>query len=176
MKGMTPVQAGASVGAVLAGAAAAAALYVNAEGWRTTPYKDPIGIWTDCAGVTDGVVPGKARSDAECVSRTAGALAKHGAEIAPCLPTALPVKTRGAFTSMASNVGAPKFCASSIAASARAGDLKTACIRINQKPDGSPQWVFVNLGTKAQPIWLKLDGLVRRRAAERALCEEGLRS
>lgn len=150
---------GTKAAAILAAAAVAAPGVIQAEGWVNKAYNDPVGIVTACAGVTVGVVRGKAYSDGECLAMVSAALAQHGAEIYPCLPETLPLMTRGAFTSFAYNVGSTKFCASTLAKKARAGDLAGACNEL-------PRWVYAGK--------TKLPGLVKRRAAERALCERGL--
>jgi lysozyme len=164
---------GAAMAAVLAGATAATPLVITSEGWENIAYPDPAlgaALPTACAGVTENIVLGRRYSDEECKGRTAQALIKTGFAIYPCLPAQLPAATRGAFTSMAYNIGAVKFCGSSVAQAARAGDLKTACVRINQRPDGSPQWIYATVAGVAVP----LPGLITRRRNERALCESSL--
>lgn len=151
----------AAVSGALAGAAAVAPLVIDFEGWERKVSPDPIGIPTGCAGVTAGMKPGQTFTDEQCVALTAAALAKHGAEIAPCLPAEVPVDTRGAFISFAYNVGTGAFCKSTLAKKAQAGDLVGACAELSR-------WTYA--GGKQWP------GLIRRRAAERALCEKGLRS
>lgn len=165
---------GRTLAAIAAGASVAAPLTVSSEGWENIGYPDPahgMALATNCAGSIKNVVVGKYYSDDECLGRTASDLIGAGLAISKCVPVlSLPTKSLGAFIDMAYNVGAEKFCASSIAVSVRAGDLRTACARINQKPDGSPQWVFAIVA--GLPV--ALPGLVKRRAAERALCEAGL--
>jgi lysozyme len=147
------------VAAVLAACAAAAGLVVTHEGWELRPYKDPVGIVTDCAGNTKDARMDRIRTELECQRRLADALLEHGMDTAPCLPEDLPVETRAAFISFAYNVGAARFCSSTLSRKARAGDLKGACAELSK-------WVYA--GGKVWP------GLVKRRKAERALCEEGL--
>jgi lysozyme len=151
--------AAALVAAVLAAAGLAAPSVVEHEGWLNKTYKDPIGVVSDCAGNTKGAKLGVTRTDAECQRRLADALVEHGLETAQCLPAELPVQTRAAFISFAYNVGSAKFCSSTLAKKARAGDLKGACAELSR-------WTLA--GGKVLP------GLVKRRKAERALCEEGL--
>jgi lysozyme len=145
--------------AVLAACGAAAALVVGFEGWRTTPYKDPVGILTVCDGVTRGVRADHVYTDQECAALAAHELVDHGLAIAPCLPEALPTDTRAAFTSFGYNVGAAAFCSSTLARKANAGDLAGACAELSR-------WTLAG--------GRQLPGLVKRRAAERALCERGL--
>jgi lysozyme len=107
------------------------------------------------------VVIGKAYTDEQCAADLAQDAVRHGMDIAPCLPAELPVETRAAFISFAFNIGAAKFCGSTASRKARAGDLAGACAELSR-------WVYA--GGKQLP------GLVRRRAAERRLCEQGLQS
>lgn len=150
----------ARVAAVLGAAAIATPLIATYEGSRNVGYLDPVGIPTSCVGHTgpDAIV-GRRYTDAECASQLAADAVKHGLEISHCLPESLPQQTRAAFTSFAFNVGTAKFCRSTLARKARAGDLRGACAELSK-------WTYA--GKKQLP------GLVRRRAAERAMCERGL--
>lgn len=165
-------QMGGALTAIMAGASAAASLTVSSEGWENVAYPDPANpaLATACAGVTEAIKMGRTYSDKDCMGRTAEAMLKASFGIYGCLPADLPIPVRGAFVDMAYNVGVAKFCGSSVAAAARAGDLRTACIRINEKPDGSPQWIYARIAG----AWVAMPGLVKRRAAERALCHSGL--
>ena len=71
----------------------------------------------------------------------------------------IPPATRAALGSFVYNVGAGNFQSSTLLRKAKAGDLVGACNEL-------PRWVYA----KGQ----KLNGLVRRREAERQLCLEGL--
>lgn len=160
---------GALIAAVLAAAAAGAGPLVEDEGWRLASYADPAwgaALATNCAGVTRGIEMNQRLTEPECRSRTAQEFIRISFEIAACLPEVLPTEARAAFGRMAYNVGSGAFCKSETARLARAGDLKTACVRMNERPDGKPQWVSAN--GKIMP------GLVKRRASERAQCERGL--
>lgn len=159
---MTPAQrASLAITAALSGAAVATPLVIKWEGWETRDYADIIGVATACGGVTQGAKVGTIRSDAECQSKTAQALVQHAIAIGPCLPEQLPAKTRGAFVSFAYNVGVANFCGSTLSRKARGGDLAGACAELSR-------WTFAG-GRKVR-------GLERRRADERAWCEEGLRA
>lgn len=146
------------------GAAAAAAVGIALpvikqwEGRELVPYRDIVNVLTWC----DGETRGKAKpvyTHAECDRITEAAAAEFETAIRPCLPEALPVKTRAAFISAAYNIGAAAFCRSSMARRAVAGDLLGAC-------DALMMW------TKAGGRVVR--GLVNRRTAERKLCIEGL--
>ncbi|MBL8773341.1 MAG: lysozyme [Phenylobacterium sp.] len=147
------------VAAVFAAAALAIPVIAEFEGYVPKAYKDPVGIPTACYGSTAGIEMERTYSDAECARRLADDAATHGLEIAHCLPANLPTEVRAAFTSFAFNVGSNRFCASGVARKANAGDLRGACADLSR-------WVYAG--------GRQLSGLVRRRAAERALCERGL--
>lgn len=151
--------AGIAAAAILGAAALAAPLVATHEGTITKGYRDPIGIPTACTGHTGGIEVGKDYSD-QCGAFLVMDLAKHGSQIDPCISRPIPLKTRAAFTSFAFNVGTGAFCKSTIARKANLGDLAGACAELSK-------WVYA--GGKPLP------GLVNRRKAERALCEEGIR-
>lgn len=145
--------------AAIVGVAAAGILatYVpQFEGMVLRGYRDPIGIVTACAGHTATAVLGKPYTAAECNQYLQDDLAEHAAGVVACVPGPLTVGERAAFVSFAYNVGVPKFCASTMARKARAGDAVGACAELSK-------WVYA--GGKVLP------GLVKRRATERAICE-----
>jgi lysozyme len=72
------------------------------------------------------------------------------------MPPGLPEHVQAASVSFAYNVGAQAFCGSTMARKLRAGDMPGACAELSR-------WVYA----KGE----LLPGLVRRRAAERAMCE-----
>lgn len=151
----TTAAAGTAAGAI----ALAAAIIAPWEGRELRAYKDIVGVNTICFGETRGVEIGDIATPAECDSMLARAVAQFEMNIRPCLPTVLPDKTRAAFISAAYNIGSSAFCGSSMARKAKAGDLKGAC-------DSLLLWV--KAGGKT------VRGLVNRRAAERALCLQGV--
>lgn len=143
------VAAGIGAGAI----ALAAPIVMHFEGLATRPYLDPVGIPTVCYGETSAQM--RQYSPGECSDMLNASLAKHGAQIAPCLPPGLPAHQQAAALSFAYNVGAGAFCGSTFARKLKAGD-PTACAELSR-------WTYA--GGKQLP------GLVRRRAAERAMCE-----
>lgn len=160
----------ARIGAILAAAAVAVTtLLIPHEGWVTKTYPDPVHgdrVPTVCAGVTDGAERGRTYSDDECITMTTVAAVAHATAIAPCLPDALPTDSLAAFIDVTYTIGAPKFCASSMARRARAGDLKGACAAIGL-------YMYAG-GRDCRARSNNCYGLVRRRADEIALCERGL--
>ena len=142
-----------AAGASAAVLALAAPLVMHFEGLSLKPYADPVGIPTVCFGETHAQM--RAYSLAECQAMLMASLEKHGREIAACLPASLPDHKKAAALSFGYNVGAGALCRSAFAAKLRAGD-PSACAELSR---------WVNAGGKQLP------GLVRRRAAERAMCE-----
>lgn len=149
----------AGIAGLFAAVALATPGVVEHEGWRLNTYADPVGIRTACAGVTGKAIDRQAYSQGECEGMTAKALLDHAIAIRSCLPESLPDETRAAFVSFAYNVGSAKFCGSTLSRLAKAGLTKDACNEL-------PKWVYA--GGKVYP------GLVKRRAAEKKLCLQGL--
>ena len=147
--------------AVLAGA-----LSVS-ESDRLTPYKDSIGRWTVCRGVTGpAVIPGKQYTVAECALLNNTAMRKHVEGIAACI--ALPLKWYEwvAWGHFAYNVGVFAFCNSTAARHLRAGNNAAACAQI-------PAWRFITInGVKRDcrdPRW-NCAGIPKRREWEMSMC------
>lgn len=150
----------------LAGVALAActSLVLYFEGNRPVPYKDPVGIWTDCVGHTGpDVVPGRKNTPEQCAAKLKDDLWKAEYVVDRCYP-GISGYQRAAMTSLAFNVGPggkgvkDGVCTlkSGKAPTMRrlytAGDERGMCNEL-------PKW--------ANP---PLPGLVKRRAAEQALC------
>lgn len=144
--------------AVLVGTAAAAILVTQVpvfEGVLTTPYVDPVGIATVCAGHTKHV-ENRRYTRQECDELLATDLVEHAQGVLRCTP-----ELRGrtyqlaAITSFAFNVGVGAYCASTMARKVKAGDLKGACNEL-------PRWVYAG--------GRKLRGLEKRREVERQIC------
>lgn len=143
--------------------AAAAALVVSTvavhEGTVLRTYRDPIGIVTACTGHTGPeLAMGQTFTRAQCEAILHQDLAKH-ADALGCIRQPLTDGQSAAFVSFAFNVGNGAFCGSTLARKANAGDMAGACAELSR-------WTYA--GGKQLP------GLVRRRAAERQLCERGL--
>lgn len=157
--------AGAAGGAAVM--ALAASFIAGWEGRELRAYRDIAGVWTICQGLTDGVRPGDVATAAECDTRFAAELRKLHAGMTACYPglPSLPDKVEVAFLSLGYNIGIAGFCGSTVRKRAEAGDLPNACHAItwwNKITDRSGNKVVSR-------------GLVNRRAAEEALCIEGLR-
>jgi len=148
--------------AVSAAALAATPMVQHWEGTRLQAYRDVVGVWTICTGETLNVGPGDVATAADCNSMLAKRLVQFGTEIAPCLPADLPIEMRAAFISTAYNIGSGGFCRSSMSKRSKAGDLVGAC-------DALSLWNKGPVNGALQVI----EGLRRRREAERELCMKG---
>ena len=143
--------------------AAAAALAVSTvafyEGTVQRTYRDPIGIITACTGHTGPELQmGQTFTREQCDDMLAKDLLQHAAAL-DCIKTPLADGQKAAFLSFAFNVGNGAFCGSTLARKANAGDMRGACAELSR-------WTLAG--------GRELPGLVKRRAAERALCERDL--
>ena len=141
------------------GAAALLSLTPKFEGVENDPYKDVNGIWTVCAGNTHDVEM-RRYSDAECAQQLQDQLSDHAQDVLNCTPGLKDYPgPLVAAVDFAYNVGGAKYCASTMAKKFNAGDIKAGCAEF-------PKW------TKAGGQ--VLNGLVKRRKAERQICESGI--
>ena len=143
--------------------AAAAALAVSAvafyEGTVQRTYRDPIGIITACTGHTGPELEmGQTFTREQCDDMLAKDLLQHAAAL-DCIRTPMADGQKAAFLSFAFNVGNGAFCGSTLARKANAGDMRGACAELSR-------WTLAG--------GRELPGLVKRRAAERQLCERDL--
>lgn len=132
------------------------------EGKSNTAYQDIVGVWTACYGETRGIERGDQFTDAQCIEMLGQGVVDFERGIRACLtePDSIPDKPYAMFVSLSYNIGVRAFCGSTVARRANAGDIVGAC--------------------NAIPMWNKaggkvVQGLVNRRAAERAICLEGAR-
>ena len=129
------------------------------EGTVLRTYKDPVSILTACTGHTGPELRmGQTFTKEQCETMLYGDLLKH-ADALNCIKIPLADNQKAAFLSFAFNVGNGAFCKSTLARKANAGDLMGACAELSR-------WVIAG--------GRELPGLVKRRAAERQLCEKGL--
>lgn len=134
-------------------------LVVTFEGYVPWVHRDPIGRLAACYGHDDQTMtPGKRFTAAECQAMLDQDLLKHS-EALDCIKRPLTDGQKAAFLSFAFNVGNKAFCQSTLVRKANAGDLIGACAELSR-------WVMAG--------GRELPGLVKRRAAERHLCEKGL--
>lgn len=127
------------------------------EGYVPNGYADPVGIPTICYGHTGPEVRvHDTRTMAECEALLQGDLAASYAAVRACIKHPLRDHEAAALTSFTYNVGKAAMCRSTLARKANAGNMKGACAELSR-------WVYAK--------GIKFNGLVRRRAAERAMCE-----
>ena len=138
-------------------AAVCATFVIGFEGVRENAYQDVVGVWTVCAGETQGVKRGDHYSMAQCKFMLQTRLEDYANPIEQCLP-GLPDGRFIAFTSLAYNIGSSRTCQSTAARLVRQGNIAAGC-------NAFMQW------NKAGGVVFK--GLTRRRAAERELCLKG---
>ena len=145
--------------AAIVGTAAAAGLLAivpKFEGTKFTTYRDPIGVLTYCTGATEDAAWGKTYSPAECREQLDRDLARHAEGVMACIKAPLTPGQKIAFVDLAYNVGVGAVCNSTLARKANAGDMDGACAELSK---------WTRAGGQVLP------GLVRRRQAERELCE-----
>ncbi|WP_374572488.1 lysozyme [Phenylobacterium sp.] len=171
MSTATRVAGGVSLAAVVA---AAVPFIAEWEGLRLDPYDDLAHVRTVCYGETQGVEE-RRYSKAECDAMLVKAVERHARPIRACIPADTPLMAQVAFASMGYNIGVANFCGSITARRARARDFAGACAAI-------PRWNKVKVSRARCPYTpapgkdclVVSKGLDNRRAAERALCEQGL--
>ena len=140
-----------------AGLGAALALVVQFEGKSNRAYLDPVGIPTICYGHTGPEVHlGLVVSDEQCNEWAADDLLHAGAGVRGCIARPMSYNVFNAFSDLAFNIGVAKFCGSTLVRRYNAGYDDEACAQLSR---------WNKAGGKT------LTGLVRRRAAERELCE-----
>ena len=129
------------------------------EGTVLRSYRDPVGIITACTGHTSPELKmGQVYTRQQCEEMLYKDLVKH-ADALSCIRQPLTDGQRAAFVSFAFNVGNSAFCGSTLVRKANAGDINGACAELSR-------WTYAS--------GKHLPGLVKRRAAERQLCETGL--
>ena len=139
------------------GAAAAALLVptvVYFEGTILGGYVDPAGIVTACTGHIE-TAELRRYTKAECEQLLYRDLLKHADDLR-CVTVPLKDHEKAAFISFSFNVGREAFCQSTLVRKVNAGGLPGACAELSR-------WTYAG--------GRQLPGLVKRRAAERALCE-----
>lgn len=158
-KGLSPRAKAAAAGLTLVSASLLASVSMHESSGRMilTPYRDPVGIWTVCDGITGKhVIPGKRYTEQECKDLNSGAIEQHGLDLLACVNVPI---TQGAYeglTSWTYNVGAASACKSTLVRKINAGEPpKSYCSELHK-------WTYA--GGKQLP------GLVSRRWAEYKVC------
>lgn len=167
IQNMTPRQR-IVAGVVAVCCAVAGATLAPFEGRVKHWYPDPVLGWnvpTVCDGHTGGVVDrSKQFSDADCDQLRNADLRNTYDGMLPCIgDIPMPDNELEAYLSFAFNVGPTAFCKSSIPAKLKAGNHAAACATLSE-------YRFV--GGKDCAVYVHVcGGEVRRREAERSLCE-----
>jgi len=127
---------------------------------RLDAYRDIVGVWTICGGETLGVTPGMRETVAGCEARDQAALIRHAEPVLACTPSLRGHPNQfAAAISLAYNIGTGGYCDSTVDRRFDAGQWRAAC-------DAFLLWN--KAGGKV------VNGLVRRRQAERDLCLKDL--
>lgn len=152
---------GGTLAAVLAAAAPCTAYF---EGVIPHTYADPIGVPTACVGETGPHIRmGQTYTVDECMSMFDKRLQLEWSRIEPCIAVDVTVPQAAAILSWEYNVGAHAACSSTLVRMLNAGaPPEVWCAQLSR-------W------TKATKfgVSVELPGLVKRRAAERAMCLGG---
>ncbi len=151
----------------LAGAALVAAATIVAffEGERFPAYKDPVGIWTICYGHTGPEVkPGLVYSKAQCKLLLEKDLQIANETINACYPANLTPNERAALVSMAYNMGPGRMGGKDGMCTLKSGATPTIRRLFNA---GQHKAGCMQIRYWANP---PLKGIIKRRAAEEALC------
>lgn len=157
-KTMKVAVGGSLAGGAVAALAVALSLIQPWEGKRNDPYRDIVGVMTVCYGETQA--PMRRYSDAQCAAMLQGRVERdYLAPVLQCVPGIVNrPAVAGAAASLAYNIGTKAFCNSTAARRFRMGDWRGGC-------DAFRSWV--NAGGR------RVQGLVNRREAERAMCLKG---
>ena len=131
------------------------------EGVILSRYKDPVGIPTACVGETDKEVVGFKQlfTRDECIAVMGASLYAHAVELDKCVKRPIARHEAAAILSLSYNIGVSAFCKSTLAR------LMNSGAPASQWCQEFDKWVFAK--------GIKLRGLVKRRAAERRMCETG---
>ena len=149
-----------AVGALTGVLGMAGAVVTWFEGRSLVAYLDPVGIPTLCDGITAGVTLNQTATNAECDGLLAAELNKALDAVDHLTAHQQPDTRRAALASFVYNVGTGAFARSTLLRLLNAGDVASACAELSR-------WIYA--GGKVLP------GLIKRRTAERELCEVGLK-
>jgi lysozyme len=125
------------------------------ESFRSQPYLDIGGVWTDGFGNTNNVVPGKSVTVEQALDTLLKNVKTAEQAVNTCITKPMTQGQYDAFVKFTYNVGNDAFCKSTLVKKFNAGDSQGAC-------DQLMRWVYVK--------GVKVNGLVNRREAERKLC------
>lgn len=148
------------VSGIVAAVAIAASMAMGFEGNVPTTYMDRLPLNptpTACMGHTGpDVAIGVTYTKEQCDSWLKQDMAAANDIVHRCIRVPMTIGQEAALTDAAYNIGPNVVCGSTLQRKANAGDWAGACAELSR---------WVNAGGR------RVEGLVRRRAAERALCE-----
>lgn len=142
--------------AALAVVLLAAPIVAVEEGVVLTRYQDVVNVPTACVGETDAEVVGLKPlfTRDECMAVLGASLYTHALEVDKCIHRPIERHEAVAILSWSYNVGSGAACKSTLVRKLNAG--QPFCAELDK-------WVYAG--------GIKLRGLVKRRAKERAICE-----
>lgn len=126
------------------------------ESFRPSAYNDGVGVTTIGFGTTAGVKPGDKITVERALIRALEDANRHSEAVKRCVKAPLFQYEFDAYSSLAYNIGPTAFCNSTLVKKLNIGQYAAACAEISR-------W--------AKAGGRELRGLVKRRAAERAMCE-----
>lgn len=129
------------------------------------PYKDPVGIWTVCEGITGpDVVPGKVYPADECRTLKVKHLkiAEAAAKKVLIYWDEYDIWTQAALIDFTYNAGPENLASSTMARLFNSGDIVGGCQQLQRWVKGRVKGQLVTL-----------NGLVDRRSAEQEICLKG---
>lgn len=146
-----------TVGASALVIALVAPLLAYYEGTVFFGYADPVGIPTACVGHTGPEVRvGQKYTREQCDALLTDDIRIAQVQVKRCIRVPLKPHEEAALVSFTFNVGGKALCGSTLARRVNAGELPAACSELSK-------WVYSR--------GIKFPGLVKRRIAERAMCE-----
>lgn len=122
---------------------ALATVVVVNEGMKTSAYQDGAGVWTICAGETNGVKKGDTATPSECQAMLARSLVEHAGALEG-LPNTTPDVTVLAGVDMAYNVGVTAFRNSAVKRHLMHGDYNAASKAVLD-------WKYISKSTSSSP-------------------------
>lgn len=148
-----------------AGLTSAAALIMYFEGLYLKPYRDPVGILTDCYGHTGpDVQVHRYNTKAQCEAKLYDDMLEAADVVDSCVHVPLNRYQRSAWVSFAFNVGRGKKGVKDGMCVLKNGNVPTHVRLLNARQ--------YDAACNMLPKWANppLKGIIKRRAAEQALC------
>ena len=153
------IKARVIAGGVVLVSSSLVAFVANWEGTEYVPYRDIVGVWTVCEGITGKhVIPNKTYTRAECDALLSGEIEKHGRGLLECVKVPLPQHRYEALASWAFNVGVGAACGSTLVRRLNSGE--------SQIPVCAELLRWNRAGGR------EVRGLTNRRQAEFNLCKQ----